>query len=188
MEKHGKLIFRTLKDSDLGSLLQFCEACKKLEYHNNKSLSAIKLDQMQMPHGQYFIGYDTEKDIIFSLCGIHRMNEFKENSYRAFYRGATLPGYTTGKSGSKSSYQLMIILNMQIDFILAQNKNAEFYFTTNIQTLKSNGKSQRMNSVMAPRVSRNGIFDLVDESFIYMHTLQKLWHVNVNAYKNWRLA
>lgn len=187
MVRLGKIIFRKLQDSDLNDLKYFCIQCKNLGYYNNDSFESIKLDQMKMPYGQYFIGYDTEKNCIFNLCGVHKIVEINENAYRVFFRGATLPGYTTGKSGYKSSFQLMEILNMQIDFILEKNPAAEFYFTTNIEKSIVNGKSQKMNNLMAPRVARNGIFDVVNENFDYMHVKQKLWRINVPAYKDWRL-
>jgi hypothetical protein len=187
MVQLGKIVFRKLQDEDLDDLKIFCEACSTLGYYNNDSFKSIKLDKMKMPYGQYFIGYDLEKKIIFNLCGVHQMTELSQDAYRVFFRGATLPGYGTGKTGYKSSFQLMEILNLQIDFILENNPAAEFYFTTNRDHLPSNGKSQRMDAVMAPRVARNGIFDIVEEDFVYMNTRQKLWRVNVSKYKDWRL-
>lgn len=188
MVQLGKLEFRKLENSDKDALQKFCDTCKKLGYHNNDSFKSIKLDQMKMPYGQYFIGHDNEKNIIFNLCGVHRMFEINNHAYRVFFRGATLPGYTTGKLGVKSSFQLMEILNMQIDFILEHDPSAEFYFTTNLERSETNGKSQRMDDLMAPRTARTGIFNLVDEDFEYMYTRQRLWRVNVAAYKEWRLC
>jgi len=185
MEKLGKLTFRKLKDSDKDALQEFCNTCNELGYHNNDSFKAIKLDQMKMPYGQYFIGYDNEKNIIFNLCGVHRMFEINDRAYRVFFRGATLPGYTTGKVGIKSSFQLVEILNMQIDFILKHEPNAEFYFTTNLKRSETNGKSQRMDELMTPRAARTGIFNLISENFEYMYTQQRLWRVNVPKYKAW---
>ena len=185
MEKLGKLTFRKLEESDYPALQEFCNKCKSLDYHNNDSFKSIKLDQMNMPYGQYFIGYDNDKNIIFNLCGGHQMQELNNNAYRVFFRRASLPGYTTGKLGIKSSFQLVEVLNMQIDFILEINPNAEFYFTTNLKSSATNGKSQRMNDLMTPRVARTGIFDLISEDFEYMYTSQRLWRVNVLKYKAW---
>ena len=191
IEQHGRMnsniLFRLLQDSDHNKLQEFCNRCDSLGYYNNSSFKAINLEKMKMPHGQFFVGYDVDKDIIFNLCGVHSMKELNTNAYRVFYRGATLPGYTTGQHSFRASYQLMEVLNMQIDFIININPAAEFYFTTNIEKSSTNGKSQRMNENMVPRVARTGIFTLVDDNFEYMYTKQKLWRVNVPEYKAWRL-
>ena len=115
------------------------------------------------------------------------MHELNENAYRVFYRGAVLPGYAKNV-GYRSSYQLTVILNMQIDFILEHNPNAEFYFTTNAEKTLSNAKSFKMNQIMAPKASKNGMFTLINESFDYMHTKQTLWKVNVDLYKQWLVS
>lgn len=192
IEQHGKMnsniLFRILQDDDRSKLQDFCDTCNVLGYYNNSSFKAINLEKMKMPHGQFFVGYDLDKNIIFNLCGVHHMPELHKDAYRVFYRGATLPGYTTGEHSFRSSYQLTEILNMQIDFIKDVNPNADFYFTTNIEKSSTNGKSQRMNENMVPRVARTGIFTLVDDNFEYMYTKQKLWRVNVPEYKAWRLG
>lgn len=188
MEKLGKLTFRKLEETDLDALQQFCNTCSDLKYYNNSSFNSLKLDQMKMPYGQYFIGYDEDKNIIFNICGVHQMFEINDHAYRVFFRGASLPGYTTGKLGIKSSFQLVEILNMQIDFILKHEPNAEFYFTTNLKRSETNGKSQRMDELMTPRVARTGIFNIISEDFEYMYTRQRLWRVNIPAYKKWRLC
>lgn len=187
MEKLGKLTFRKLDDSDLDNLQNFCNACNNLGYYNNNSFRALKLNQMKMPYGQYFIGYDEDNDVIFNICGVHQMFEINDHAYRVFFRGASLPGYTTGKLGIKGSFQLMEILNMQVDFVLEHDPSAEFYFTTNIEHSETNGKSQRMDNLMAPRSARTGIFDVVNKDFTYMHTRQQVWRVNVPVYKEWRI-
>lgn len=184
----GKLQFRIFELSDTHKLQQFCDACANLGYENNKSFSAIKLDRMTMPYGQFFIGVDTDKDIIFNLSGVHHIPEVNANAYRVFYRGACLPGYTTGLGYIKNSFQLMVMLDQQINFILELNPSAEFYFTTNTHKSDSNAKSQRMDEVMTPRVARLGVFTKLRDNFDYQYTQQTLWRVNVQKYKQWLLG
>lgn len=181
MEQLGRITFKQLEPSDHTSLQVFLDECNQLGYENNKSFESIKLDKMTMPYGQFFIGLIDDK--IFTLAGVHHM---ELNKYRCMFRGATLPGYSTGLTGLRASYQVIYLLNMQIDLILEHNKDAEFYVTTNIS--QDNGKSARMNTVWLPRASKIGLFELVDSNFMYNNTLQRLWKLNVEKYKSWRLS
>lgn len=180
MEQRGKITFKQLEESDYPKLEIFLDTCRTLGYENNSSFESIKLDKMKLPYGQFFIGIIDDKIVTFA--GVHHMDN---NRYRCMFRGASLPGYTTGLTGLRASYQVMYLLNMQIDLILEHNKQAEFYVTSNIEQLK--GKSSRMNSVWLPRASKIGIFTLVDENFEYNYTKQRLWRLNVDKYKSWRL-
>jgi hypothetical protein len=185
MVKLRKIIFKKLEDPDLDKLKVFCAACEKLGYVNNSNFQNIKLNQMHMPYGQFFVGIDTEKDIIFTIGGVHQMFEINQHAWRCVFRGATLPGYTTGVTGTRACYPLIYILNLQIDFILSHDANAKFYITTNHSQEK--GKSARMNNVYFPKMEKQGVISLEDNGFIYNHTLQRLWKINVDAYKKWRV-
>jgi len=182
---HSKIIFKPLED-ELNLLSDFCNRCKELGYYNNQSFEAIKLSEMKMPHGQYFIGLDLDKNIIINLCGVHHIPDINNNAYRVFYRGVGLPGYHTGRGGIKGSLQLMISLNMQVDFILEKNPTAEFYFTTNAEKSSTNAKSHSMDTVMAPKMQKIGLCTKIQDNFYYMYTTQTLWRLNVDTYKQWR--
>lgn len=184
MEKHGKITFRKLEDYDLDRLQIFCNKCSSLGYKNNITFKDIKLDQMKMPHGQFFIG---EIDgYIFNIAGVHYMPEINKNAYRCLFRGAVLPGHVTSRGGLKNSWQFMVTLNQQIDFILSLNPDAEFYLTSNKEQI--NGKSSVIDKVFNPKAEQLGIMELVDSNFYYMYTDQRLWKINVDAYKKWRLV
>lgn len=185
MARHGKLLFRKLDDSDLGSLTDFCNSCKSLGYTNNSSFESMKLSQMSFPYGEFFVGIDEETNTIFNVAGIHRVLEINEHAYRALFRGASLPGYGTGLTGLRASHQFIYLLNMQIDFILEHDPKAEFYLTTNHTQLQ--GKSSRMNDVWCPRAEKQGIISLIDDNFLYNHTPQRLWKIDVTYYKQWRV-
>lgn len=180
MVQPGKIIFKKLEKCDYDKLQIFLDRCNDLNYENNKSFNSIKLDKMKMPYGQFFIGLINDK--IITLAGVHHMDN---NRYRCMFRGATLPGYTTGLTGLRASYQVIYLLNMQIDLIMEYNKDAEFYVTTNLDQDK--GKSSRMNKFWLPRARKAGIFELIDENFEYNYTKQCLWRLNVEKYKSWRL-
>ena len=180
MEQLGKITFKQLETSDYDKLQVFLDTCNHLGYENNKSVDSIKLDKMTMPYGQFFVGIIDDK--LFTLAGVHIM---ENNKYRCMFRGATLPGYTTGLTGLRASYQVIYLLNMQIDLIRQHNPSSEFYVTTNIE--QNYGKSSRMDTVWLPRASKLGLFELVDDNFMYNYTLQRLWKINVEKYKQWRL-
>lgn len=180
MEKLGKQ-FKELDESDLPALQIFCNACKELGYINNQSFDAIKLDKMKMPYGKFFIGIEENK--IFTIAGIHIIPELGPNSYRCLFRGATLPGYITGLGFLKNSWQFIITLDQQINFIKNINKNAEFYLTSNKE--QKLGKSSKIDKFFCPRAERLGILTLVDNNFNYMNTEQRLWKINVDVYKDW---
>jgi hypothetical protein len=184
MEKHGRITFRKLEDNDHARLQEFCSKCRDLGYKNNSTFKDIKLDQMKMPYGQFFIG---EIDgYIFNLAGVHHMPELNKNAYRCLFRGAVLPKHVTSRGGLKNSWQFTVTLNQQIDFILSLNPNAEFYLTSNKEQI--NGKSSVIDKVFNPKAEQLGIMKLVDGNFYYMYTEQRLWKINVNAYKQWRLV
>lgn len=184
--RHGKLLFKELEDSDLELLSVFCNSCKQLRYDNNSSFEAMKLSQMSLPYGQFFIGIDKETNTIFNVAGVHKIPEINEHAYRVLFRGAVLPGYVTGKGLLKSSWQFTVTLNQQIDFIQSIDPSAEFYLTSNKK--QDNGKSSKIDQFFNPRAERAGIMNLVNDNFYYMHTEQRLWQINVSAYKAWRLV
>jgi hypothetical protein len=182
--RHGKLYnVRALTEKDYSELQIFCDKCSDLGYENNSSFEKIKLDKMHWPYGQYFIATDGEN--IFSFAGVHLISELNLNAYRCLFRGAGLSGYSTGKTGLRASYQFIEILNLQIDFVLNHNPNAEFYITTNHSQEK--GKSEKMNDIWCPRAEKQGIIELVNDNFVYNYTLQSLWKINVSRYKQWRV-
>lgn len=182
--RHGKLLFRSFEDSDIDKLEEFCNSCKVLGYANNSSFEALKLSQMTMPFGKFFIGVDTEFNTIFNLAGVHKIPELGNTAYRALFRGAVLPGYTTGSGSLKGSWQFIVTLNQQIDFIRSINPDAEFYLTSNKN--QDHGKSSKIDRFFNPRAEKAGIMNLVDDNFYYMNTEQRLWKINIERYKEWR--
>lgn len=164
-------------------LRQFCDQCRKLGYDNNINFESMKVDKMYWPYGQYFFAADG--DTIFSVAGVHVLPEVNKNAYRCLFRGAGLPGYYTGKFGLRASYQFIYLLNMQIDFVLRHNPDAEFYLTTNVTDAK--GKSKKMNDVYCPKLMKQGVVDLVTDDFYFNYTVQSLWKINVFRYKEFRV-
>ena len=183
MVKLGKIIFKKLESSDLDKLKIFCADCEKLGYFNNSNFTNIKLDQMRMPHGQFFVGIDTEKDIIFSLAGVHQLSEINQHAWRCLFRGAQLPRYTPIWSMDifKSVLHLNQFLYMQIKFVQEIDPNAEFYLSTNINA-NSGSKSSRMNEKIMPRIVKQGICELFLENFMLYNVPQNLWKINVPKY------
>ncbi len=179
--QHGKLLFKELEETELDKLDNFCKKCKELGYSNNSSFELMKLST-----AKFFIGIDTEKNIIFNVAGVHRIPEVGQNSYRALFRGAVLPGYVTEKGLLRGSWQFLITLNQQIDFIQSSDPLAKFYLTSNKKQDK--GKSSKIDQYFNPRAEKAGIIDLINENFYYMNTDQRLWKINVDEYKKWRLV
>lgn len=180
MESLGRH-FKKLEHSDLPALQQFCDECNRLDYVNNKSFSAIKLDKMIMPYGQFFIGIEDSK--IFTIAGVHRLPEVNNNAWRCLFRGAQLPGYTPAWSLDifKSGIHFSQLLYMQIKFVQEIDAKAEFYISTNIHS-DVGAKSSRMNNVMMPHIAKRGIWNLELENFILYNVPQNLWKVNVANY------
>ena len=182
--------FRLLEPTDLGILQDFCNACKKLGYKNNESFASIKLDKMTMPFGRFFIGYDNRHKKIFTLAGIHKLDEVNDRAWRCLFRGATLPGYTMSNGLSKNFFQTMyqfkFILPLQIEYIKNRFINPEFYITT--VNAKNNtddaGKSKRMSVVAAKTMAKKNIIEKVKDDIILYYTNQTLWKINLtNFYK-----
>ena len=175
------LEIRLLTDSDYRDLEKFCLACQSLGLENNKDATAIKLDRMHMPYGQYFIGYDSERDCIWNLAGIHRLPELGPNIWRCLFRGAQLPGYALGTSKDfvKVSHHWRYFLPLQIRYIQAGYPDAEFVVTTNLNNASA-GKSDRLDKVVMPvllaqqLVNHRGTFNL-------FNTEQNVWNINQNS-------
>lgn len=180
------LEIRLLHENDFSALELFCDKCKELGLKNNESFKAIKLDQMIMPYGQYFIGYDHDNDTIWNLAGIHRFPEISSNAWRCLFRGAQLPGYALqgmlSKNMMKTSYQMTYILPMQIEFILSKFPDSEFFTSTN--NLNNNDvpiKSQVLDQRVNPLLQRIGVFEKIYDNMIIYNTHQSVWKVHPDA-------
>ena len=179
---HGSrnLIARELLDSDIPQLIEFCKECEKLGWENNKDLSTIKLNKMQLPYGKFFVAVDGDK--IVSIAGVHKFPEVNDRAYRCLFRGAQLPTYTPKFSMNmfNSGIQFTYLLYQQIMLIQSIESDAEFYITTNIDNIKA-GASSRLDKTMMPRLARQGIWELSDTKLIY-GIEQNIWRINVPEY------
>jgi len=186
MVKLGKLLFRQYNESDLDLLISFCNKCKDLNYHNNVSLETIKYDKMKMPYGQFFIGIDTEKEIIFSMAGVHKLDQINPNAWRCLFRGATLPKYSRKGSLDSTlfnSFQTYYLLHMQMQFIKEQFEKPEFYLSTNCATNKeTRGKSNRMDLAVHRTLLKNKIFSKAYSEVELFNTKQNIWKLNEEEY------
>jgi hypothetical protein len=186
----GKIPFnvRPLRSSDLEELQTFCDECGNLGYNNNKDFSSMKLEQMKMPYGQFFVA-ETADGKIFSVAGVHRLPEVHPKAWRCLFRGAQLPGYTPSFSLDifKSGIHFSQFLYLQIKFVQSLETDSEFYITTNIDNPNA-GASSRMDKVMMPRIAERGYWTLEDNNFLLFNTMQSLWKVNVEKYMTDRLS
>ena len=175
------LEIRLLRDDDYRDLDKFCLACKSLGLENNKDVNAIKRDKMQMPYGQYFIGYDTNSECIWNLAGVHHLPEVGNNVWRVLFRGAQLPGYALGTSKDffKVSHHWRHFLPLQIKFIQAGFPGAEFVVTTNVKNSGA-GKSDRLDTVVMPQLQEQGIVDLLYADIELFYTQQNVWKINLD--------
>lgn len=165
----------------LSDLEIFLGKCKQLGLENNKDTEAIKLKKIQMPYGQYFIGWDKNKKCIWNLAGVHCIPEFGENTWRVLFRGAQLPGYTCkfGTDFLRISYHWKFFLPLQINFIQERYENPKFIISTNINN-KSAGKSDRLNKRIMPQLAKRGIISLLTENYVLYNTLQNIWSIKTN--------
>lgn len=172
---------RLLEQNDLPMLAKFCSECELLGLENNKDFTSIKLDKMQMPHGQFFVAVDNDK--IFSLAGVHYLPEIGPNAWRCLFRGAQLPKYTPQWSMDifKSGIHFSYFLYTQIKFIQAYDTNAEFYISTNVDN-PSAGSSSRLDRIMMPRLAKQGYWNLDKTNITLFNTVQNLWKINVPQY------
>lgn len=152
--------------------------CKSQNFSNNTSLKKMKWEWV-LEEGAWTVA--THKDKIVSIAGIHELPEVSPDAYRCLFRGAQLPGYTlgTGRDIFKTGIQLSQLLNLQINWALEQNLNAELYISTNIND--DGGKSKRMNNTMMPLLARRGIWKL-EQSMMLFNVPQRLWRINVLKY------
>lgn len=181
------LEFRLLTESDYPDLQIFCDYFKSKGIVNNDSFKSIKLDKIQMPYGQYFIGYDHNKKLIWNLAGVHKLPEIGEHAYRCLFRGAQLPGYGMysglTRDFFKSGFQLSYVLDMQMRFILEHDPLAEFYTSTNNPKNPVHfSRSQYLDQVAMPAVEKRGAVTRIHADFELYNTRQSIWHVNRDSY------
>ena len=133
---------------------------------------------MHMPYGQYFIGYDSERECIWNLAGVHRLPELGSNTWRCLFRGAQLPGYALGTSKDfvKVSHHWRYFLPLQIRYIQAGYPDAEFIVTTNLNNTNA-GKSDRLDKVVMPVLLAQGLVDHRG-TFELFNTEQNVWNIN----------
>jgi hypothetical protein len=178
----NNLRIRLLTNDDIDLLDQFCLTCSELGLENNKDTRAIKLNQMQMPYGQYFVGYDNNTNSIWNLAGVHQLPELGPNVWRCLFRGAQIPGYAlgVGKEFLKISYHWRFFLPLQIQFIKQQYPDAQFVVSTNISNSGA-GKSDRLDKKIMPQLLDRGIVSLLKADFELYNTRQNIWLVNESA-------
>jgi hypothetical protein len=178
----NNLRIRLLTNDDIDLLDQFCLTCSELGLENNKDTCAIKLNQMQMPYGQYFVGYDNNTNSIWNLAGVHQLPELGPNIWRCLFRGAQIPGYAlgVGKEFLKISYHWRFFLPLQIQFIKQQYPDSQFVVSTNISN-SSAGKSDRLDKKIMPQLLDRGIVSLLKADFELYNTRQNIWLVNESA-------
>ena len=136
---------------------------------------------MNMPYGQYFIGYDTDRECIWNLAGVHRLPELGDNVWRVLFRGAQLPGYALGggKDFLRISYHWRYFLPLQIQYIQAGYPNAKFVVTTNVSNPTA-GSSDRLDKKIMPLLVSKGVAQLFKENVDLFYTKQNVWLINVD--------
>ena len=136
---------------------------------------------MKMPYGQYFVGLDGDR--FFTVAGVHKIDEVGLIGWRCLFRGAQLPGYTPKWSMNmyESGIQWSYLLYHQIKMVKELEPYANLYISTNVDN-PSAGSSSRLNSVMMPRLTKQGYFELVAKNFTMYNTHQNLWKINVEKY------
>jgi hypothetical protein len=181
------LEFRLLEEKDYSDLQVFCNYWKNKSIKNNDSFQSIKLEKIKMPYGQYFIGYDYDKKIIWNLAGIHQLPEIGNHAWRCLFRGAQLPGYgiSSGLTRDffKSGYQISYVLDWQMQFILDHDSKAEFYTSSNnTKNTTYFGRSQYLDQIAMPMLEKRGAFTRIHDDFELYNTRQSIWKVNRSAY------
>jgi len=167
---------------EYAELDKFLLTCKSLGLENNKDATAIKLDKMKMPYGQYFIGWDNDADRIWNLAGVHHLPEFGNNVWRVLFRGAQLPGYALGTSKDffSISHHWRYFLPLQIRYIQASRPDADFVVTTNIKNSGA-GKSDRLDKIVMPILADQEIVELIDHDYELFNTRQNVWRINLDV-------
>lgn len=173
------LEIRLLTDDDRLELDKFLAICKNLGLENNKDAQSIKLTQMKMPYGQYFIGWDHNTNSVWNIAGVHRLSEISNDTWRVLFRGAQLPGYAlgVGKDFLRISYHWRYFLPLQIKFVKEKYPNANFVISTNIKNSAA-GKSDQLNNKIMPLLNNRGIVSLLKDNIDLFHTKQNIWMIN----------
>lgn len=177
------LITTPYYDSDIHGLEMFCKQCKRIGYANNQSIKAMRLDWCLENGGQFHLTWDNDK--VVSVSGCHPIPQVGENTYRALFRGATLPEYQNWSKNMTKTHMNSIPFFYHLPRQLYWAGNNDVVITTNWNNpdgIKSMSKSHSIFSIL----EKQGIVRKLIDKMDLFHTDQSVWLLNKDKYKQVR--
>lgn len=188
MVAQERLITVEYSDTHRSNLEKFCLHCEQLGYHNNSSLSAMKLDWCLNKGGQFFLTYLDDK--LIGLSGCHPLTQLGQGIFRVLFRGIELPEYRNilgiPSKTHMSSVQFYYHMPLEIEWAKKQGANT-FVVTTNWNNpdgIESMNKSHRVFQLLA----KQGIVSCLEEKIVLYETEQSVWSINTDNYFSARIG
>ena len=163
-------------------LEDFCFKCRRLGYHNNSSLRAMKLDWCIDNGGQFYLTY--LDDTLIGLSGCHPLPQIGPDIFRLLFRGVELPEYRNlfGIVSKTHMSSLPFYYHVPLEIEWAKSSNAKkFVVTTNWSNpdgIASMSKSHRVFQLL----EKQGLVSCLEEKVILFDTEQSVWDLNLEAY------
>jgi hypothetical protein len=169
---------KVVKIEDTSALQKYCDKCEKLGWINNSSLERLNNDMVIKNQGTYFGIYENGE--IVSIAGIYKFHELYPDSWRIFYRSATLPNKARNKGLHRGTG---LRGRLYINAFLNYTHNGSLYLTTNIELSNSNQNTiTRYHKHMQKESSlKDSYVDYVDTLILY-ETKQAIWKLNNEKY------
>jgi hypothetical protein len=163
-------------------LEDFCFKCGQLGYHNNSSLTAMKLDWCIDNGGQVFLTY--LDDTLIGLSGCHPLPQIGNDVFRLLFRGVELPEYRNlfGIVSKTHMASLPFYYHVPLGVEWGKKFNAtKFVVTTNWSNpdgITSMSKSHRVFQLL----EKQGLVSCLEENISLFNTEQSVWNLNLEKY------
>jgi len=169
-------ITKRIERKDMQMLKEFCDACNRLGFNNNASLSAMKFSWCLEQNGSWWATIKDQK--IISVSGIHPFMD----GWRAVFRGAQIQTrpITGLNKYQMQSYCIHSHLPLQIEYAESiSGRSTPVYITTNTHN-DASGRMSRINrsfDVMA----KDGMVNHHSTETIF-EVEQNIWLLNKDRY------
>ena len=160
----------------IDAIHQFCTECNKLGWVNNSSLDALELDKVYDNQGAYFGIWDQDK--VVSIAGIYKFYELYPDSWRIFYRTATLPGKAKNKGLHRGTG---LRGRLYINEFLKYTNNGNLYLTTNVENGNWKNITRYHRALEKESSQKDSYVHYHDKVNLYEHE-QVIWKLDNEQY------
>jgi hypothetical protein len=165
-----------VEENHFEKLEKFCHHCSSLGWVNNATIEKLRIEKVKENDGAYFAIEENEE--IVSIAGCYKFIEYSLNSWRIFYRSATLPGKAKNPGLHRGTGERgRLYINAFLDYTNSEN----LFFTTNIENSEWNNIT-RYHTHMLKESSLLDSYVEYCETKNLLGAEQAIWKLNNEKY------